>query len=420
MSREPSSHPEPAPPSKRSKRDALIEAASAVFNTAGVSQTSLADISRRLGITRAALYYYAEDREDLLFQCYRAACETRARDLDAAARAAGSAHARLIAFVRRALDPTRPESAVLCEQALLPEDKRATIEALRQSNLARLIGLIEAGARDGSIRACDALVVAEAVEGMLAWAPMAPRWTGEDARDARANAMNGVIELLTHGIAIDPARAATAPRYDTALLRAPAGNPFDRDAAIAAKTEELLRAASRLFNRKGVDGASVDDIAAEIGATKGAVYHYLADKPQLVARCYHRAFDLSERVFEMTRAHNGDGLARALLGYRLLVEINADETFSPLAPFVGLDALKPADRADIVARIHRLETIYPQNAQGGVADGSIRDIALTDVALASAGAFGWLPKWIDGPHGRTRDAIVDEFITLFAIGLAPR
>ena len=62
------------------------------------------------------------------------------------------------------------------------------------------------------------------------------------------------------------------------------------------KTEELLRTASRLFNRKGIDATSLDEIGAAVGATKSVVYHYLTDKPDLVAQCYRRAFALGERV----------------------------------------------------------------------------------------------------------------------------
>ena len=53
--------------------------------------------------------------------------------------------------------------------------------------------------------------------------------------------------------------------------------------------------ASQLFNRRGIDGVSLDDITAELGATKGALYHYLDNKADLVVRCYRRSFDLTER-----------------------------------------------------------------------------------------------------------------------------
>src|SRR5205085_6415457 len=130
---------------RRSKREAVLDAAARQLNARGVSQASLAEIAASLGVSRAALYYYVEDREDLVFQCYRRACEAMARDLDAAAKGQGPGLERLAAFVALALDEDRPEPAVLSEVAALGSPQRQTIEALHHGNLAQLVDLIEAG-----------------------------------------------------------------------------------------------------------------------------------------------------------------------------------------------------------------------------------------------------------------------------------
>ncbi|HEX7947724.1 MAG TPA: TetR/AcrR family transcriptional regulator, partial [Phenylobacterium sp.] len=162
---------------RRSKRDAVLDAAARHLNARGVSNTSLGEIAAGLGMTRAALYYYVDDREDLVFQCYRRACEAMARDLDAAGREPGPGLERLLTFVDLALDAERPEPAALAEVAALSSPQRETIEGLHHGNVARLIDLIEAGQADGSIRPCDPLIVAQAVVGIVSWIPLAPRWT---------------------------------------------------------------------------------------------------------------------------------------------------------------------------------------------------------------------------------------------------
>ncbi|MBB4929630.1 AcrR family transcriptional regulator [Lipingzhangella halophila] len=45
---------------------------------------------------------------------------------------------------------------------------------------------------------------------------------------------------------------------------------------------KLLAAAERLFADRGITGASMDDVAAEAGLTKGAVYSNFANKEELV------------------------------------------------------------------------------------------------------------------------------------------
>ena len=307
---------------RRSKRDAVLAEAARRLNASGVTLASLSEVAQALGFTRAALYYYVEDRDDLVFQCYRRSCEVMARDLDAAAKAPGTGLDRLKTFVDLSLDAERPEPAVLSEVASLPSPQRETIEGLHRGNVAQLIDLIEAGQADGSIRSCHPLVVAQAIVGMVSWIPLAPRWTGEPEAGFRARAKAGALALVGEGVAADPKAALDYAPLDIALLRPERGNLFDRDAASAMKLEELLRAASRLFNRKGVDATSVDEVAAEVGATKGVVYHYLADKPDLVARCYRRAFSLSDRILSAVEMAGGTAVERVLAGTALLVEAN--------------------------------------------------------------------------------------------------
>jgi AcrR family transcriptional regulator len=404
---------------RRSKRDAVLDAAARQLNARGVSQTSLSEIATDLGVSRAALYYYVEDREDLVFQCYRRACEAMARDLDAAARAPGCGLDRLAAFVERALDAERPEPAALAEVAALGSPQRETIEALHHGNLAQLIDLIEAGMADGSIRRCDPLIVAQALVGVVSWIPLAPRWTGEPQADFRARARAGALTLVREGVATDPAAALSYQPLDLAILRSPRGNAFDRDAAVALKLEELLRAASRLFNRKGVESTSIDEIAAEVGATKGVVYHYLADKPDLVARCFRRAFAMSDRILQAVELSGGSAAQRTLAGTALLVQANLDDEFCPLAPLAGVEALPAEARDEITARVRTLEQGYPAVAAEGLADGSVRDVDLTAVAQAMAGAFGWLHKWFR-PELADPQAVVAEHVRLLAGGLSAR
>ena len=404
---------------RRSKREAVLDAAARQLNARGVSQASLSEIAAGLGVSRAALYYYVEDREDLVFQCYRRACEAMARDLDAAAKHPGSGLERVLAFVELALDEARAEPAALAEAGSLSSPNRETIEGLQRGNVAQLIDLIEAGQVDGSIRACDPLIVAQAIVGVVSWIPLVPRWTGEPEAGFRARAKGGALTLVRDGVATDPEDARRYAPLDIAILRPARGNAFDRDAAAALKLEELLRAASRLFNRKGVEATSIDEIAAEVGATKGAVYHYLADKPDLVARCFRRAFNLSDRILQAVELHPGTAMQRNLAGTALLVEANLSDEFCPLAPLAGVEALPAEAREEIMARVRALEQGYPEVAREGLADGSVRDVDLTAVAQAMAGAFGWLHKWWR-PELADPATVISEHVRLLAGGLRAR
>jgi len=254
---------------------------------------------------------------------------------------------------------------------------------------------------------------------MISWIPLAPRWVGDDP-EIRARSTAAAIDLVRNGVAARARPGDILPGIDADALRPARGSLFSREDAAAMKTEELLRTASRLFNRKGIDAVSLDEVGAAVGATKSVVYHYLTDKPDVVAQCYRRAFALGDRVLAAMDEVEGDGFARAVAGFRLLVEVNARAEFSPLVPLAGVDALHEDARREIVALARRSEETFPAAAQAGIADGSIRPIDLIGTAVALAGTFGWIPKWYDGEDDAVTARIADEFQRLYAFGLRAR
>ena len=52
----------------RNRLNELLSHAARVLNARGVSQTSLGQIADDLGISRAALYYYVDDLQSLVYQ----------------------------------------------------------------------------------------------------------------------------------------------------------------------------------------------------------------------------------------------------------------------------------------------------------------------------------------------------------------
>ena len=96
---------------KGSKRKRVMEEAARTLNSHGVSNASLPMVATRLGVSRAALYYYFEDQEDLVFQSYQRTCETMATELAAAEAAGGDAMAKLLRLVDSLLADDAPELA---------------------------------------------------------------------------------------------------------------------------------------------------------------------------------------------------------------------------------------------------------------------------------------------------------------------
>jgi AcrR family transcriptional regulator len=403
---------------REDRLNALLDAAAAEFNLYGVAGASLSRIARGVGLTRAALYYYVESREDLAFRCYRRACRVMADDLAAAQKAGRNGLARVRGFIERTLDPARPAGVVLTDVACLDEARRAEIESLHGRNAAQLRKFIEGGIRDRSLRACDAEVAAQAILGMVFWAPLAGEWTPGSGEDVRRHAAHTIAELVSDGVAADPDAPVACP-LDVESLAFRPGNAFDREAAAAIKVELLTRTATRLFNRRGIDGTSLDQVTQELGATKGAFYQYLPDKAALVVECHKRAQRLFFAIADAAEKLGGNGKERGLIGLHLLTQAYASAQ-APLAPLTGLEALPAKARGPILKRAQELQQRYERFSREGVADGSYRPFEVRALSTTAAGVFAWIPRWRRDDDPRPARAIADEMVALFTRGLRSR
>jgi AcrR family transcriptional regulator len=402
---------------RESRRAQLLDEAAQEFNARGISGASFARIAGRMGLTRAALYYYVRDSDELIVQCYRRSCETMADDLENAAAAPGDGFEHIVAFVRLALDVERPPRAVLSELDHLEGRARNQITAAHRTNVERLRTMLKDGMRDGSIRMCDDEVVAQTLVGTIAWIPLSIDWVEGTDATYRSRTVASLIDVLANGQAADRETAFQPNVRIADFFSRPAG-AFDREGSAAAKVEELLMRASQLFNHRGIEGVSLDDVAAEVGATKGVLYHYFRNKTDLVVRCYKRAFTLYERFADAAEAAGCNGLERAFTGMYLNIEAHLCG-LSPLIQMVGVEALPAATRRDITHRARKLQRRFEGFGKQGLADGSFRDIDFDAVAQLGAGAFQWLPKWVPTNDTRATGAIAAETMALFAKGLKP-
>jgi AcrR family transcriptional regulator len=403
------------PSQRKLKREALLDGATALFNARGIAGTSLSDIAERLGLARASVYYYVNDRAELVFQCYQRACERTADDL-ATASQAGSGFQRVYDFITLALAPERPPTAVLNDLGVLDASQAEIIARAIRRNTAGLIAFLKAGMADDSVRSCDSEVVAQCLFGILAWAQMTPQWvSGDHSEKYRKRLLSAALEMIDRGIAIE--REPFVCSLDADLFMPGPLTAFNRCATPALKVEQLLRTASGVFNRQGIEATSLDQIVAELGASKAVVYHYLRDKSDLVTRCYERGFDLFEQIADKASTAGRSGMERVLLISHLNSQGQAG-ALTPLMPQPGLEALANERRGALTARARALSRQAGDFIQDGIADGSCRSCDTLMVAQISAGAFGRLRKWLPRNDPRAPRQLADEITAFLGLGLA--
>ncbi|HLY78879.1 MAG TPA: TetR/AcrR family transcriptional regulator, partial [Caulobacteraceae bacterium] len=395
---------------RAAKRADVLAAAAREFNAHGIGRASFNRIARDIGLTRAALYYYVKDRQDLVRQCYERTCEVMAGDLTSAEATEGVGLDRLLGFLRLSLDPDRPTGAVLSELPYLTGPAHEIVAKAHGDNIGRLRAIVRGGVADGSLRACDDEAIAQAIFGVIAWIPLSVGWLEGEDPTYRGRTVQAVSDLVSDGVAANPTMAFVPPIGAAAFRPAPPA-AFDREAQAEAKREQILATASALFNRKGVDGTSLDEIAAALGATKGAFYHYLDNRTELMTRCYARAFDLFDAFADAAERLGRNGLEKGLIGLHLNVEAQI-LGLAPLVQMIGIEALPATVRAELRHRSRVLQQRFTAFQLEGIAQGVTRHVDVDTLAQLSAGVFEWLPKWFDPADPRGGGALSAEYLRL--------
>ena len=74
--------------------------------------------------------------------------------------------------------------------------------------------------------------------------------------------------------------------------------------------DSLLDVAVAVFNERGYDATSMDELAARLGITKSAIYHHVPSKVELLRLALDRALDALFAVTEQPGATSGPAIDR--------------------------------------------------------------------------------------------------------------
>jgi TetR/AcrR family transcriptional regulator, cholesterol catabolism regulator len=184
----------------------MCRTAAQLFRDRGYDATSVSDVARALGMTKAGLYHHFESKEALLFEIMMYGLDRVRDDVIIPARTIRDPEARLRAMiVSHARIATRGQGAIAHlgdEIRALPPAGRRQIEQRMRVYFDLIRDTLRELKASGRLRNVDPTVATFSLLGMILWLP---RWFRQGGRLDQEAVANAIAEFALGGL-LAPAR----------------------------------------------------------------------------------------------------------------------------------------------------------------------------------------------------------------------
>jgi AcrR family transcriptional regulator len=183
--------------------------------------------------------------------------------------------------------------------------------------------------------------------------------------------------------------------------------------------ERLLAVAVEVFNERGYDGTSMEDLSRRLGIAKSGIYHHVSGKEELLSRALDRALDGLEAVIAGAVAGDEPAIARLETLVRGSVEVLQSEL-----PYVTL-LLRVRGNTEVErAALKRRRTIDHAVADL-VADAELAGDIRSDVDPGTAarllfGLVNSIVEWYRPGSSAQDTSLADAVCTMALDGLRTR
>lgn len=196
----------------------------------------------------------------------------------------------------------------------------------------------------------------------------------------------------------------------------------------AAKKQEILEAAMKLFARNGVTNTKMAHIAEVAGVGKGTIYEYFRSKEDIFASAYHHMFAETEELIEKVLQSNigPEERLKAVLGDTIEALLGDGGEFAGIMMEFWSEGIRSKD--DRILKIINLDEIYRQYRQiiseileEGISQGIFRRVDTHLTASALIGAMdGLFLQWILEPGIFEPREATDVLIDCYLNGIKKR
>ena len=183
--------------------------------------------------------------------------------------------------------------------------------------------------------------------------------------------------------------------------------------------QEILRTAARLFQQRGYDATSMNDVAAALKLSKGGLYHHFQSKDEILFEIMNHAMEITqERVISPVR-----GIVDPVERLRALIRLHIEVVLSPRDREITVmlhenHPLPPTLRKRINTRkkeyIHFVENLMSEVQKVKQGKGAVSPRA---AAFALLGMINWIYQWYKPEGNLQAQSLVPQFTELVFGGI---
>ena len=179
------------------------------------------------------------------------------------------------------------------------------------------------------------------------------------------------------------------------------------------RRDAILRAAARLYARRGFNGASIADLAKACRSSKSLIYHYFGSKEDILYQVMAAHLDdLVAAATEATRGGSPEAKLRTLTHAFMRLYVGARDDHKVLLN--ELDNLPPEARSEVIAKQRRIIAMVEELVR------EIRPetgpLALP-LAMLFFGMINWTHTWFRAEGRVSADSLADMAVALMLRGI---
>jgi AcrR family transcriptional regulator len=187
--------------------------------------------------------------------------------------------------------------------------------------------------------------------------------------------------------------------------------------------QEILRTAARLFQQRGYDATSMNDVAAALKLSKGGLYHHFQSKDEILFEIMNHAMEITEeRVLNPVR-----GVPDPEQRLRALIRLHIEVVLSPRDREITVmlhenHPLPPSLRKRINARkkdyVHFLENLMGEvQNKSRHAHHTKAKVSPRAAAFALLGMINWIYQWYKPEGDLQAQNLIPQFTELIFGGI---